>query len=141
MAKSLQQTVDNFKNSGARASADWAAGANAFTGDPTALAAQAGQLAVLNYTQAWTSGRVAAGLQRAGRQGWINGINNGQQAYQTGISNAGPKYQAKMSVWLPIIDQAAQTVRAMPSGSLAASQARASQFMAILYNAKHVQGV
>jgi hypothetical protein len=141
MAKSLQQTVDNFKNSGARASADWAAGANAFQGDPTALAAAAGQTAVMNYTNAWTSGRVAAGLARAGRQGWITGINNGQQAYQTGIANAGPKYQAKMQIWLPIIDGAAQQVRAMPSGSLAASQARASRFMQILYDAKHTQGV
>ena len=80
-------------------------------------------------------------MQRAGRQGWINGINNGTAAYQTGVSNAGPKYQAKMSVWLPIIDQAAQAVRQMPSGSLGASQNRASAFMAALYNAKHVQGI
>jgi hypothetical protein len=46
-----------------------------------------------------------------------------------------------MSIWLPIIDGAAQQVRSMPSGSLAASQARASRFMQILYDAKHVQGV
>jgi hypothetical protein len=140
MAKTLQQTVDNYKGSGARASADWAAGANAFSGDPTALAAQQAQAAVINYSQALSSGRWAAALARSGRQGWINGINNGQQAYQTGITNAGPKYQAAMQVWLPIIDGAAAQVRSMPSGSLAASQARASAFMAALYNAKRGQG-
>lgn len=136
MAKTLQQTVDNYTQSGARASQDWAAGANAYTGDPTALAAQAGQVAVANYTQAWTSGRVAAGLARSGRAGWIAGINNAGAKYQAGIAAAGPKYQRAMQTWLPIIDAAAANVRNMPSGSLAASQARANAFMAALYNAK-----
>ena len=139
MAKTLQQTVDNFTNSAGRAVADWAAGANAYSGDPTALAAQAGSAAVANYTQAWSSGRIAAGLARSGRQGWINGINNAGAKYQAGISAAGPKYQRAMQTWLPIIDAAAQQVRNMPSGSLAASQARANAFMAALYNAKRGQ--
>lgn len=137
MAKTLAQTVQNYENSAPTAAADWVSGSQAYQGDPTALAAQAGNQAVANYSQAWTSGRVQAGLQRAGRQGWINGITANQQKYAMGIQNAGPKYQAAMSTWLPIIDQAAQTVKAMPSGTLAASQARASAFMQILYNAKH----
>jgi hypothetical protein len=141
VAKSLQQTVANYTGAAGRAQADWLSGIQATQVDPTALAAQAGQVAVTNYTQAWTSGRVAAGLQRAGKAGWIAGAVAKQQNYATGIANAGPKYQAAMGTWLPIIDQAAAQVRAMPSGSLGASQARASAFMAILYNAKHVQGI
>jgi hypothetical protein len=141
MAKTLAQTVANYTGAASRASADWLVGIQNTTVDPTALAAQAGQQAMANYASAWTSGRVAAGLQRAGKQGWIAGAVAKQQNYQTGISNAGPKYQAKMQVWLPIIDQAAATVRAMPSGSLGASQNRAAAFMAALYNAKHVQGI
>lgn len=136
MAKTLQQTVANYTGAAPRAQADWLAGIQSTTVDPTALAAAAGQAAVSNYTQAWTSGRVAAGLARAGKQGWIAGATAKQQNYASGIANAGPKYQAAMQTWLPIIDNAANTVRAMPSGSLAASQARASQFMALLYNAK-----
>ena len=139
MAKSLQQTVENFKNSSATASADWAAGANAYSGDPTALAAQNAQAALSGYSQAITSGRWQAGLQRSGRQGWINGINNNQQKYAMGIQNAGPKYQTAMQTWLPIIESAASQVKQMPSGSLAASQARAAAFMAALYNAKRGQ--
>jgi len=141
MAKSLQQTVQNYTNAAPRAQADWLAGIQATTVDPTALAAAAGQQAVTNYTSAWTSGRVAAGLARSGKAGWLAGAQAKQQNYATGISNAGPKYQAAMQTWLPIIDQAAAQVRTMPKGSLAASQARASAFMATLYNAKHVQGV
>jgi hypothetical protein len=141
MAKTLAQTVANYTGAAGRASADWLAGIQATTVDPTALAAAAGNQAVANYTNAWTSGRVQAGLQRAGRAGWVAGAVAKQNNYQTGISNAGPKYQAAMQTWLPIIDQAAAQVRSMPSGSLGASQNRASAFMAALYNAKHVQGI
>ena len=136
MAKSLQTTVANYTGAAGRAQADWLSGIQATQVDPTQLAAQAGQAAISNYTNAISSGRWAAALQRAGKQGWLSGAQNKQQNYATGIANAGPKYQAAMQTWLPIIDNAAATVRAMPSGSLAASQARASQFMAILYNAK-----
>lgn len=139
MAKTLAQTVANYTGAAGRAQTDWLAGIQATTVDPTALAAQAGQQAVTNYTQAWTSGRVAAGLARAGKAGWIKGATDKAQNYATGISNAGPKYQASMQTWLPIIESAASQVRAMPSGSLGASQARANAFMAALYNAKRGQ--
>lgn len=136
MAKTLAQTVANYTGAAGRAQQDWLAGIESTQVDPTALAAQAGQAAVSNYTLAWTSGRVAAGLARSGKQGWLQGARDKAQNYATGISNAGPKYQAAMQTWLPIIDSAAAQVRSMPSGSLGASQARASAFMAALYNAK-----
>lgn len=139
MAKSLAQTVANYTASAPRAQADWLTGIQNTTVDPTALAAQAGAVAVQNYSQAWSSGRIAAGLQRAGKAGWIAGSVARQQNYATGIANAGPKFQAAMQIWLPRIDAAAQQVRNMPSGSLAASQARSAQFQALLYNAKRGQ--
>lgn len=139
MAKSLAQTVENYTNAAPRAASDWLAGIQSTTVDPTALAAQAGNAAVANYTQAWTSGRVQAGLARSGKAGWIKGATDKQANYQTGISQAGPKFQQAMQTWLPIIQQAAEQVKQMPSGSLAASQARASAYMAALYNAKRGQ--
>lgn len=137
MAKSLAQTVENYTGAAPRAQGAWLSGVQGTTVDPTQLAAQAGNAAVSNYTQAWTSGRVQAGLARSGKAGWIAGATAKQQNYATGIANAGPKYQAAMQHWLPIIESAASQVRNMPSGSLAASQARAAAFMAALYNAKH----
>lgn len=137
--KTLAQTVENFTAAAPRASADWLAGIQSTQVDPTALAAQAGNVAVSNYTQAWTSGRVQAGLARSGKAGWVAGAVTKQQNFQTGIAQAGPKYQAAMQHWLPIIHQAATEVRAMPSGTLGASQARASAYMARLYNAKRGQ--
>lgn len=137
--KSLAQTVQNYTGAAPRAQADWLSGIQNTTVDPTQLAAQAGQAAVSNYTQAWTSGRVQQGLQRAGKAGWIKGATDKAQNYATGIANAGPKYQTAMQTWLPIIESAASEVRSMPSGNLAASQARAAAFMARLYNAKRGQ--
>lgn len=139
MAKSLAQTVANYQSAAPRAQADWLTGIQNTTVDPTALAAQAGAAAVQNYSMAWSSGRIAAGLQRAGKAGWIAGAVAKQQNYASGIANAGPKYQSAMQTWLPRIDAAAQQVRNMPSGSLAASQARSAQFQALLYNAKRGQ--
>lgn len=139
MAKTLAQTVANYTGSAPKAQADWLTGIQNTTVDPTALAVQNGQAAVSNYTQAVTSGRWAAKLQAAGKQGWIKGATDKQQNYATGIGNAGPKYQAAMQTWLPIIEQASSQVRSMPSGTLAASQARAAAFMATLYNAKRGQ--
>lgn len=139
MAKSLQQTVANYTGSAPKAQADWLTGIQNTSVDPTQLAIQNGQQAVTNYSQAITSGRWAAKLQAAGKAGWIKGAVDKQQNYATGISNAGPKYQAAMQTWLPIIESAANNVRSMPSGTLAASQARAAAFMASLYNAKRGQ--
>ena len=139
MAKTLQQTVANYTGSAPKAQADWLTGIENTQVDPTQLAAQAGQVAASNYTQAITSGRWAAKLQASGKQGWLAGSRAKQQNYATGIANAGPKFQAAMGTWLPIIDNAAAQVRAMPSGSLAASQARAAAFMQLLYNAKRGQ--
>ena len=141
MAKTLAQTVANYTGAASRAQADWLTGIQATTEDPTALAAAQGQAAITGFTNAITSGRWAAGLAASGRAGWVAGAVAKQQNFATGISNAGPKYQAKMQTWLPIIDQAAAAVKTMPKGSLAASQARGSAFMAALYNAKHTQGV
>jgi hypothetical protein len=136
VAKTLAQTVSNYTAAAPRAQADWLTGIQATTVDPTALAAQAGQQAMAAYQLAWTSGRIAAGLARAGKQGWIAGAVAKAQNYANGIQNAGPKYQTAMQTWLPIIDNAAAKAKAMPKGSLAASQARAASFMADLYNAK-----
>lgn len=136
MAKTLSQTVQNFTNSAGVAAGDWLAGIESTTVDPTSLAAQNGNAAVSNYSQAISSGRWAAALQRAGKAGWLAGSRAKQANYSNGIAQAGPKYQAAMQTWLPIIDNAAAQVRSMPSGSLAASQARAATFMQLLYNAK-----
>ena len=136
MAKTLQQTVTNYVNSAPTAQQNYTAGIQASTKPivQTAVAAQGAMVA--NFNAAVTSGLWANRLQAVTDQGIKAAAVAKAQNYSTGITAGQGKYQTRMQVWLPIIDNAAATVDAMPSGTLAASINRVSQFMTILHNAK-----
>lgn len=136
MAKTLQQTTDNYKASAPTAQTNYVAGVKAST-KPIVQAAVAAQGAmVANFNAAVQSGLWANRLNNVGdaaiRQAAVDKAGN----YSTGITTGATKYGQRMATWLPIIDGAANTVNAMPSGTLAASINRVSQFMTILHNAK-----
>lgn len=136
MAKDLTTTVNNWKGSTATGEQKYVQGIQATQVDPTQLAIQAQSALLANFNQAVQSGRWAQRLGAAGKGKWQTNSVNKATNWSTGVQQGGDAYQAAMSVWLPIIDSAAATVRNMPSGTLAASQARAAQFMSILYNRK-----
>ena len=136
MAKTLQQTVANYVASAPVAQQNYVSGINAST-KPIVQAAVAAQGAmVANFNQAVTSGLWANRLQAVGDAGIKAAAVAKATNYSTGITAGQGKYQARMQTWLPIIDNAAATVDAMPSGTLAASINRVTQFMTILHNAK-----
>jgi len=139
VAKTLQQTVDNWSNSAATAQQDYVTGVQNTTVDVVGRAIANGAVAAANYAQAITSGRWAAKLSAVGTQGWKSATQAKANNYGTGIAAGKTKYQTAMQTWLPIIDNAAQTVNNMPSGTLAASLARANAFATALYNAKRGQ--
>lgn len=136
MAKSLTETVANYVGSAATAQTRYVAGVKAST-KPIAAAAIAAQGAmVANFNAAVQSGRWANRLSGIGDQAIRQAAVDKAANYSNGITNGQAKYQARMQVWLPIIDNAASTVDAMPSGSLGASINRVTQFMTLLHNAK-----
>lgn len=136
MAKSLQQTVQNYVNSAPVAQQNYVAGIQA-SNKPIVSAATAAQGAmVANFNAAVQSGLWANRLAAVGDAGIKAAAVAKAGNYSTGIQAGQGKYQTKMQTWLPIIDGAANTVNAMPSGTLAASINRVSQFMTILHNAK-----
>lgn len=62
-------------------------GARATSKDPTALAIQAIPRMRQRINEAIDSGKVANGLRRAGKQGWLQGIESkGQTNYSSGVS-------------------------------------------------------
>jgi hypothetical protein len=140
MAKSLQQTVQNWTNSAGTAQANYTAGVQATNVDVVGRAVANAGAAVTNYTTAITSGLWAARLQAVGTAGWKAATVAKATNYATGFAAGATKYNNAMSRWLPIIDAAAAQVNSMPSGSIAASKARVNAFMDILHNAK-LQGV
>jgi hypothetical protein len=136
VAKDLNTTVTNWKNSTATGQQAYVAGIQGTTVDPTQLAIANAQAALANYSQAITSGRWAARLAAAGKAKWSANAVAKAGNWSTGIAAGAGAYQSAMQTWLPIIDNAAAQVRTMPSGTLAASQARSAQFMQLLWNAK-----
>lgn len=100
-----------------------------------AIAAQGSMAA--NFAQAVSSGRWARRVQESGgTANWKAQSLKKAANYGTGVAAGKEKYQSAMQTWLPIIQANAQAVRQMPSGSLAASIARASQFITLMHNAK-----
>lgn len=136
MAKSLQQTVQNYVNSAPVAQANYLAGVQASTKPIVQAAIAAQQSMVANFNAAVQNGSWANRLQAVGDAGIKAAIVAKANNYSTGIQAGQGKYQTRMATWLPIIDQAAATVNAMPSGSLAASINRVTQMMTLLHNAK-----
>lgn len=136
MAKDLQSTVSNWANSAGAAQQNYTAGIQSTTKDPTQLAIAAQGALLANFSQAVTSGRWANNLAKAGKSKWQANSVAKAGNYSTGIQAGQGNYQTAMQTWLPLIQSAAAAVRSMPSGSIAASNARSAAFATALYNAK-----
>lgn len=118
--KSLQAAQDKYKAQGGAAGQYWKDGANAFPGDPTALAAQQGTKAQQAYSLAWTSGRVQRGLAASGKSGWLAGVNdpNAITAYQNGVTGKGAtKYGKSMQAWWPVFQGLSDEIAGMPNST------------------------
>jgi len=136
VARDLATTVNNWKSSTATGQTSYVQGIQSTTVDPTQLAIANSQAALQNYAQSITSGRWAQRLSAAGKAKWQANSVAKAGNWTTGVNAGETAYSTAMQTWLPIIDAAAAQVRTMPSGTLAASQARAAAFMAALYNRK-----
>ena len=104
--------------------------------DPTALAIAAQQALLSNFSQAVTSGRWAGNLRKAGKAKWQAMTLAKAANYGAGIAAGEGNYQAAASVWFPFMAAVQQQIQSMPSGTLAASQARANAWSTALYNKK-----
>ena len=136
MPKTLQETVANWTNSGPTAEQNYVKGIQSSTRPIVSAAVAAQGAMVSNFNQSVTSGRWASNLNAVGDQGIKSAAIAKSANFSNGLSQGAPKFQAAMSTWLPIIDQAAAQARSMPSGTLAASIARSAAFQTALYNAK-----
>ena len=132
----LATTVSRWRDSAAVGQQRYTEGVQATQEDVVgkAIAAQSALLA--NFTQAVSSGRWARRLGEIGNAGWKSKTLAKAANYGVGITAGVDEYQRQMQTWLPIIDAAAASVNAMPSGTLAASIARMTAFATALNNAK-----
>ena len=85
--KTASQSVQKWQNRAGAAVSDYEAGATSTTKDQAALAASAKVSWFQGITQANSKDLFAKGLQRSGKQGWLDGIREkGVNNFSTGVS-------------------------------------------------------
>jgi hypothetical protein len=120
-----QAVLSKWKTNTAAASGNYVAGAEATDKDPTQLAIAAIPYMRARVLDAIDSGRVANGLRRAGKQGWLNGVTTkGKQNFESGVANADARFLAGFTPLLTYIGANVGTVRSMPANSPADRKAR-----------------
>lgn len=98
------------------ASGDYVTGAEQTTKDPTALAIAAIPRMRANIISAIDNGVVANGLRRAGKQGWLTGIQTkGAQAFTNGVNNADVKFSGAFDKLLAAERTLQSQIDAMPN--------------------------
>ena len=93
--KSAQQSAQKFVERASSASGDYVTGAEQTTKDQAGLAIAAIPIMKQALDAAFARGAVAKGLQRSGKQGWLNGVRTkGGERFAGGIANSSAKYAA-----------------------------------------------
>lgn len=112
------------QNAGAAATA-YADGAARTDKDPTALAIAAIPRMRQRVIEAIDGGKVAAGLRRAGKAGWLEGIQGkGQANFATGVAAAQSKVEAAFTPLLSYIAAGQSRLATMPANTDAERDAR-----------------
>lgn len=110
--------AQRWAQNGAASSQRWQDGANNTNVDPTALAIQAGPKYLANVQAAYQQGRYQRGLQRAGKTGWLAGINGkGAMNFSNGITQSEAKFAARIAPVLQYEQGLQQRVKAMPNST------------------------
>lgn len=127
--KSAQQAGTNWLNAAPRATANWTQGIQNTTVDPTALAAQQAQKAVLNFSAVVNSGQWARRLADAGKAKWQANSLSKQNNYSTGYTAGQTAYEQGYTAFWNYMGPQLQTILNMPKNSIQDSIARASAFI------------
>lgn len=136
--KSAQQAASNWANSAGRASVDYQAGVEGYTGDWASATTRQQATLVNNWNQAVSSGRWANGVQARGTSGWKQATVAKVANYSTGFQ-AGAARQA--SAIAKIINAEQNIVGSLPPrGDYAANKNRATSFMDQMHALKGTLG-
>ena len=91
--KSAQAVAQKFVNRASGASGDYVEGAKTTSKDQNARAIASAEVHKQATLQALNEGRFAAGLRRAGKDSWLNGVEKkGGIRYGDGVANSQEKY-------------------------------------------------
>lgn len=114
----------------------WAANLQATPKDIVGNAIAAQGKAITNYGLAWTSGRLAAALQRVGNQGIKQAAANKKANYPVGIADAAPRFSAFMTKLLPYISAGLPAIDSMPNTTRAQAKAKQNAWLDYMADGK-----
>lgn len=110
--KPASQWASNWSGSSAKASGNYVAGIQAYSGDWASATVAAQGLMLQNVTQAIQNGRWSTGVQRAGTTKWKQMSEQKSTNYVTGFSAGGNNYAAAAAKLQPFLSSA---VAALPA--------------------------
>ena len=132
----LATTVARWKSSAGMAGQRYAEGVQSTQVDVVGRAIAAQPKMLQGVVESIQSGRWARRLGEVGNAGWKAQTLAKAPNYAQGIQAGEGNYQKAMGVWLPIINQAAAQVQAMPNNSFQDAVARSVAMQTALHNAK-----
>lgn len=122
-----------WKTNTEAAAAAYVTGSQTTTKDPTQLAINAIPYMRSRILAAIDNGKVANGLRRAGRQGWLAGVEGkGKANFGTGVQNADTKFLAGFTPLLAYIGNNLPTIERMDNTTLAGRKARMNSWFDIM---------
>lgn len=114
----------------------WNQGLQTTTKDIVGNAIRQKDVAVRNFADALNSGRWANGLTKVGNGGIKSAAAKKKQNYGTGIAAGLDAYTAAAQKLYPYIAAGQNQIESMPSGTIAASKARASAWIDYMHAGK-----
>lgn len=119
--------------------ANYVAGVQATTKDPTALAVQAQAKLQANFLAALQSGRWARNLQAVGLTGWKSAVVAKAGNYATGIAAGATKYSQAYAAMLPQMQSLQAQIDGMPNVTIGDANARSAAWATGMRNWKLAQ--
>ena len=111
--KTAQQSAEKFASRAGAAGLDYLKGAQETTKDQAARAIAAAEVHKQATMEALNAGRFAKGLQKSGRQGWLDGVQKkGASRYPEGVSAGAAKYATNSAPY----DTARNAAASLPRG-------------------------
>lgn len=111
--KTAQQAAEKWVSRSGQASGDYAKGAQETTKDQAALAAAAEPNYKAAVIEAANAGRFGAGVRKAGKQKWLDGVlQKGQNRFSEGVASAQGDYVTESARF----DTARNAAASLPRG-------------------------
>ncbi len=134
--KTASQSAQKFVERASSASGDYVQGAETTTKDQAASAIAAASIYAQAVQAAITKGSFAKGLQKAGKQAWLNGVKTkGGERFASGVSASASKYAQNSAPF----DSARSAASALPRG-LKGSETNLARVKAVVTALRQVKG-